>query len=369
MMLTKTQTYKILFLIIYWMLSAFYYVFLEGSIVDFAGIFYNVEELSYDYGRILFIVFILVLIGAGAIAVFEILFFNKLLRKKPLGFTLLIKAAFYLISIFLLSSIGTIVNYSFELNKSVFSYEVLSMYFSYLSGLKMWMRLLYWGFAVMSAIFILHVNDKFGRGVLVNFLTGKYHSPREENRVFMFLDLKSSTSYAEKLGHIKYSRLIQDCFFDLTNIAIRYNAQIYQYVGDEVVLTWEVKDGVKNNNCIDSFFAYDEVINSKNSYYKNKYGVVPEFKAGLNAGYVTVAEVGELKKEIAYHGDTLNTAARLRSYCSHANKRLIISAELLSLLDDLDNVYDVESLGVLNLKGKKNIVALFCIEKKNKSVV
>ena len=29
--------------------------------------------------------------------------------------------------------------------------------------------------------------------------------------------------------------------------------------------------------------------------------MVPEFKAGLSSGYVTVAEVGELKKELAYH--------------------------------------------------------------------
>ena len=32
----------------------------------------------------------------------------------------------------------------------------------------------------------------------------------------------------------------------------------------------------------------------------SNYGVVPEFKAGLNLGLVTVAEVGEIKKELAY---------------------------------------------------------------------
>ena len=101
--------------------------------------------------------------------------------------------------------------------------------------------IIFWGFMVMLALFILQVNDKFGQGILINFLLGRYHKPREEERIFMFMDLRSSTTYAEKLGHILYSKLIQDCFYDLTDIAKKYGTQIYQYIGDEVVLTWKVK--------------------------------------------------------------------------------------------------------------------------------
>lgn len=49
----------------------------------------------------------------------------------------------------------------------------------------------------------------------------------------------------------------------------------------------------------------------------------PEFKAGLSLGLVTVAEVGELKTEFAYHGDVLNTAARIEGYCIEFNKPLL----------------------------------------------
>ncbi|MHC4457755.1 MAG: adenylate/guanylate cyclase domain-containing protein, partial [Planctomycetota bacterium] len=90
----------------------------------------------------------------------------------------------------------------------------------------------------MAALFILQVSDKFGQGVLISFLLGKYHRPKEDDRIFMFMDLKSSTTYAEKLGHIKYSQFIQDCFFDITDVITKYDAKIYQYVGDEVVLSW-----------------------------------------------------------------------------------------------------------------------------------
>ena len=47
----------------------------------------------------------------------------------------------------------------------------------------------------------------------------------------MFLDLVGSTKIAERLGHKTYSRFIRHCFHDLTDIVLRYKAEIYQYVG------------------------------------------------------------------------------------------------------------------------------------------
>jgi adenylate cyclase len=59
---------------------------------------------------------------------------------------------------------------------------------------------------------------------------------------------------------------------------------------------------------------------------------VPEFKAGVNAGVVTVAEIGDLKREIAYHGDVVNTAARLRSACNEFDKQLLASEYVIKNL-------------------------------------
>lgn len=106
------------------------------------------------------------------------------------------------------------------------------------------------------------------------------------------------------------------------------------------------------------------MLNLKREYYENKYGLVPEFKAGINLGNVTVAEVGEMKKELAFHGDAINTASHIRSVCNEYNKRFLISAELLSFLSDIDDDYKVEALGLRQLKGKKNLIGLFSIERK-----
>ena len=53
----------------------------------------------------------------------------------------------------------------------------------------------------------------------------------------MFSDLQSSTQWVEKLGHVEYSKLIRDFFSDL-GITKSTEAEIYHYMGEEVILTW-----------------------------------------------------------------------------------------------------------------------------------
>jgi adenylate cyclase len=363
----KTDLYKILFLVGYWTLAAVFYVSFEAAII-------NGRSLSgrpFDYSISLAVAVIGTILPSAAIASFEILYFNKLLRRKPFGFTLIFKTGFYLISIFIVSSIAIITSFSLILDKSLFHKEVMDSFVAYLNSPGLIMMMVFWGLAVMSGIFIIHINDYFGQGVLVNFLLGRYHSPKEDVRIFMFMDMKSSTSYAEEYGHIKYSNLIQDCFYDLTDIVHERCAKVYQYVGDEVILTWEIDKGTCNNNCIQAFFDFDRAIKKKKDYYNNKYGLVPEFKAGLHYGDVIITEIGGAKEELAYHGDTVNTAARLQSVCNEREKKLIVSAELLSILNDeeLDKKYSFESEGITHLKGKKYAIGIFSVEENNKNLV
>lgn len=112
------------------------------------------------------------------------------------------------------------------------------------------------------------------------------------------------------------------------------------------------------------FFLAKNIIKEKEEYYNCTYGFSPKFKAGIHSGNVIVAEVGGSKTDIAYHGDTVNTAARIRSECNNLDRSILISAELLSLLKNIDDAYEIESMGIISLKGKENIVGLFSVSKK-----
>ena len=204
------------------------------------------------------------------------------------------------------------------------------------------------------------VNLMLGEGNLNKLIRGKFYTPSEEERIFMFLDLQASTTLAERLGHIKYSTLIQDCFNDLA-IVLENEAEIYQYVGDEAVLTWPLEKGLKNQNCLEAYFNFAEFLKKRSDYYQEKYDCEPFFKAGLHSGLVTVTEVGKYKKEIAYHGDTINTAARIQGQCNSLKASLLISETLKNQLV-LDG-YSYSKKGAVPLKGKQTEITIYSIFK------
>ncbi len=209
--------------------------------------------------------------------------------------------------------------------------------------------------------FLIQVVYKFGPKIVFPMMMGKYHKPRSEDRIFLFLDLKDSTGIAEELGHMKYSRLLQDCYHDLNKIVFKVNTEIYQYVGDEVVLTWVNKKDYLNKYAIKTTFEFKRQIEKRRHYYLKNYGLVPEFKGGLNLGKVSVAEIGEIKRDIAYHGDVINTASRLQEAAKQYGKNLMVSRKVIDELSENNGFY-IEEMPTIELKGKKKKVDVFCVE-------
>jgi adenylate cyclase len=195
---------------------------------------------------------------------------------------------------------------------------------------------------------------------IIRFLTGKYRTPVIENRAFMFLDLRSSVQHAEKLGNVLYSELIRDCFRELNYLVYKFEAEIYQYVGDEIVLTWKTSVAQRNYNILGIFFAFDQALQKKSKHYLNKYGIIPEFKAGCNAGEVTAAEIGIIKRDIAYHGDVINTSSRVQNMCNVLHHDLLITPSIINNEIPL-NGFEIKSVGRHKLKGKGIETELFSV--------
>src|SRR5215510_5482763 len=149
-----------------------------------------------------------------------------------------------------------------------------------------------WSTITAATQFIFLMNTKFGPGVFWKIVTGKYRVPKAEERIFMFLDLNSSTTIAENLGELNYHRLLKDFFAHVTNPIVNNYGEIYQYVGDEIVVSWNLSKGVRNNHCIQCFFDIKKEIEKHRDYYYKTYGLVPTFKAGIHAGSVIAGEIG-----------------------------------------------------------------------------
>ncbi len=338
--------------VVYWMIAmALFAFFRYFGLSEEDGI---ITPTEYSFSRALSM-FILFGLFVGLVsAVIEFLLDKYLSKRISMGLYLLVTFVIYLISVVILATLVI------EITNRFFDMGIDNDKGWWINDKTFWTLVIYIIFSALIFSFIQIANDKFGKGVFVKMLFGKYREPKEEKRIFMFLDLKSSTAIAEQLGHFEYSRLIQDCFYDLNEVVPKYDAEIYQYVGDEAVLSWPYQKGLSNNNCVKLFFAFKQKLLDKNDFYTNKYGISPEFKAGLHGGILMVAEVGVVKKEVAYHGDVINTSARIQAECNKHNVSILMSEKLLKDLK-IKNPFSSKLIGDVLLKGKRQEVKIHTV--------
>jgi adenylate cyclase len=232
----------------------------------------------------------------------------------------------------------------------VFYFKLPAEKFWLVHGLPLWMLIF-----VITQLFI-EMSEKYSPGVFADILRGKYIEPKIEKRIVMFLDLKDSTPLAETLGNKNYFLFIRD-FIHFVSLAImEHGARIYQYVGDEIVVSW-IYSEENSEKAIKAVIEARKALQQQSEHFRRQYGVTPEFRVGIHAGDVTVGEIGLIKKDIAMSGDTMNTAARIRSSASELNQKFIVSKDFFDLSSLTD--YQSESLGTIELKGKSNGLELY----------
>ena len=208
--------------------------------------------------------------------------------------------------------------------------------------------------------FIVQMNRMIGANVLGYFLAGVYRQPKAEERIFLFLDLEGSTQLAERLGSARYFELLRRFIDDLTEPILEAEGEIYQYAGDEVVITWPIEKGVRAANCVRCFFAIHAAIEGSRERYDRAYGTTPRFRGGLHGGTVTAGEIGDLRQQIVFVGDILNTAARLEEYAKRTGLDLVISGPLLARLA-LPPGMRAAPCGDLEIRGKEARVTAFSV--------
>ncbi|MCC5612574.1 adenylate/guanylate cyclase domain-containing protein [Nostoc sp. CHAB 5834] len=291
--------------------------------------------------------------------ILEIGYFSKWFIKKSFTRKIIFKSLLYLIITIIFLFVLVLGNALYTHSEHSFR-NLLSPAWAFFSDYAAVGLMLYIAVLILITQFYAEFSQSIGPGTLSNFFLGKYHHPVVEERIFMFLDMKSSTTIAENLGHVKYFEMLKEYFFDLSGAVIDYAGTIYQYAGDEMIVCWKLKDGLRQNNSIECFFAMRRALERQAEKYSSKFGVLPGFKAGLHFGLVTAGEIGSLKKEIIFTGDVLNTSARIQGLCNYFEADLLVSEDLAKILQ-LPATYTIRSVGENLLKGRSKTMELFAI--------
>lgn len=343
---------------IIWLVSGLVFLIVEKAA---AGDWDNLPATGIQMDYKIFIFSSLAITGVGLlVGTIELVYINNFFARKSFARKVLYKLLLYTFVIFVITIITYPIAASMELNVSIFDEQVWDKLYGYLTSFSHLSTDVQLATALFASIFYAEISENVGHGVLMNFFTGKYHAPVEEKRIFMFLDMKSSTTIAEELGHIEYFKMLREYYADISKSIVEYSGEVYQYVGDEIIVSWKYKDGTKNNNCVKCFFAMKEDLRERSDWYEEKFGVVPTFKAGIHFGKVTTGEVGVLKKDIMFTGDVLNATARIQGLCNTYGVDLLISADLMESLN-LDSEFQVEFLGQNELRGRKENIELYTI--------
>ena len=296
---------------------------------------------------------------AGGLLIF---YLRGRFRKQSFGVAVFINSIIITLIILGTIAFGHMIYSSLWSNTRLFSRPILAGTLDFFTEYFFFKTFFLWLIVTLLTILMLHVNEKYGPGVLRQLIMGKYHHPREEERIFMFLDMKSSTAVAEKIGHIRFFELLNDFFRDITDPIIYAQGSIYQYIGDEVVIVWKIPKGARNANCIRCFYNIRAAISNKKDYYMKSYGVVPDFKAALHCGKVTIGEIGVYKRDIVFSGDVLNTTARIQGMCNDFGVKILVTKRLLDKVALPPDSYEAKRIGNISLKGKKKKVVLYTIE-------
>ena len=346
---------KIGYIALAWLLISSFQVCYDYLVV----INFNADPSIYRFWPILIANGTIAII-AGSLAGVLLLKIESYIRNVPFWKAILGVSLFYALSGFILIGAGSLLFQMITQQQSPFAPEVQHEVQHFMVGADFLKHFLSWGVIMIGTIITLAVNDKYGQGNFKNFLLGRYFRPREEERIFMFLDLKGSTTIAEKLGAKNYFYFLKDFIADASAPILRTKGEIYQYVGDEIIVSWEMNNGLNNANCLECFYAIQEAILEKDKEYLEKYGCLPTFKAGLHYGQVMVGEMGMVKKEITFSGDVLNTASRIQMECNKHQVDLLLSSALVSILP-LPTAMKPQALGDIELRGKQEKVGLSTI--------
>lgn len=335
-------------------LNTFYMFGYMNSLLDI--------KIPYSLAQSLLYSFIAASLGGLVFGSLEVFYLRTAFRKKPFGAVLVLKSAIYIVLLLLTYFISISLYFKNEYEASLFNLKIYYDAFHFTTQGYILLEIAFW-FCVIAGTFIyLEISDRFGPGGLTGFLKGRYHTPKKETRIFMFLDIRDSTSIAEQLGHKRYFSLLNDFFSDITDSVIFTRGEIYQYVGDEVVVSWTLNNGLKHANCLQCFFDIKNTMKKKQYQYQSRYGIIPSFKAGFNHGEIMAGEMGVVKRDLVFSGDVLNTGARIQEKCNVYEVDNLISRDLLKFID-IPEGYSIEKVDSVKLRGKKTKTELYTVKK------
>jgi adenylate cyclase len=289
---------------------------------------------------------------AGLASAFEMLWYQaprgRWLRRQPMLVSLLLRTTI----LTSLIGLGLVLNHWLDMQLGGNMIDEPWPFFNLLRDVA-------FSLVVMVAfIFVLQTSALVGARTLRNFLVGRYFRPVEEERIFLFLDMKGSTGVARKLGNARFHTFLSDAFFVLDSAIVDHGGEIVSYVGDSLIATWPLAGPNGNARVLLAVRDGFARLAAEGARFERAFGARPEFRAVVHGGPVVVGECGDSKRQITYLGDVLNVTARLEEVAKQQHIDIAVAGTLRARIA-LPGGFVAIPLGALPLRGVAEPLEVF----------
>jgi class 3 adenylate cyclase len=192
-----------------------------------------------------------------------------------------------------------------------------------------------------------------GRGVL---------APVEREATVLFADIAGFTEMTERTGAARTVDIMNAYFDEMTRIAGEHNGIVTQFIGDAVLVTFNVpvEDPRHAVNGFESARAMLACVASREFA-----GERLRIRIGINTGSLVAGNVGGGgRQSYTVYGGTVNVAARLEALCKEHDSSLLVSAATARALPDVGLV----PIGEIAVRGIAEPVSVYSLPVPNDRV-
>ncbi|WP_246658010.1 adenylate/guanylate cyclase domain-containing protein [Afipia massiliensis] len=309
------------------------------------GIIFVAAHVGFSPPQLLIGIIYGILIS-GAIGTFELLASSGPLRdwlgSLPFSASLAIRSAFY----------ATVI-----IPVQYFDLGVLIAGLTPDPKQDVWTPIIFSGVFAVALNLLFAIANIIGPRAFLHLVTGRYHTPVEERRFVLFVDIAGSTTLAERLGSLGIHRFLDKTFRSLTGPIIDCRGEVLNYVGDEIIVTWSEASGTVDCRPLRCFLSMRATLQKLQERFEKEFGVAPRIRGSLHFGPVIVGEIGDIKRAIVFNGDVMNTAARLEELSRNVEGGFVASRPAIDRFESTLPA-PLQDLGVREIRGKSGSIAV-----------
>ena len=298
-MFLRPKAFKLALITLLWLIAGCLITLHEYLfLTNYPGVLDTTPMSNYQFSKNLMAASIALGCGGLLLGVLELFLFRSIVARTKFWMGLILKMILYSGVLFIIIT-GTSWLFNTVLSgDGLFTADGWQKTMHFITSTSFWHPVTPFLVLALISIFFIQLTERFSIQELLRLISGKYFHPKEEPRIFMFLDLNGSTTLAENLGNARFYQLLNDFFHDLATAIETNRGEVVEYVGDEIVVCWKMSDGLNQSRCLKCFFDIENEIQGKRGVYLEKFGVVPAFKAAVHCGLVIIGEMGKIKKSI-----------------------------------------------------------------------